>query len=233
MTNAEWSEKLRIPLFSSIDTLISKSDCLVVLSPNNPEMHWELCQEALRSGKRVFVDKTFSPTRKIAEDLFELADRHNTPLFSCSSLRFSDELKDIPPGGFEFIASRGPGSFETYLIHQLEPMIKLMNESVKRVMYNGFGTTPALTLEFASGAAATTVQFGWDCPFAISAKRASGEELYINEMSGFFDNFIDTLARFFMGNIGVPVPAKETIAIMSAIEAAGKAKNKPMEWVNP
>jgi hypothetical protein len=178
------------------------------------------------------VDKTFALTRKIAEDLFELADKHNTPMFSCSSLRFSDEIKDAQTGGFEFITSRGPGTFETYLIHLLEPMIKLMDDEVKRVMYSGSGSTPAVTLEFASGATAATAQFGWDCPFALIGKKTNGDELYINEMNNFFDNFIDTLSQFFMGKIDVPVPPKDTITIMSVIEAAAKAKQKPLEWVN-
>jgi hypothetical protein len=43
LTNAEWSEKMNIPLIPSIDALISQSDCLVVLSPDHPEMHWQLC----------------------------------------------------------------------------------------------------------------------------------------------------------------------------------------------
>jgi hypothetical protein len=231
MTNAEWSEKLQIPLVSSVDKLIAESDCLVVLSPDHPEMHWTLCQEALRSGKRVFVDKTFALTRRIAEDLFELADNNKTPVFSCSSLRFANEIKDLPTGGFEFIASRGPGSFETYLIHQLEPIIKLVSDEVRRVMYTGCGATPAMLLEFASGETATTAQFGWDCPFALCGRKANGEEICINEMTDFFDNFIHVLAQFFMGKINVPVPAKDTVTVMSVIEAAAKAKGKPLEWV--
>jgi hypothetical protein len=231
MTNAEWSEKMQIPLVASVDKLISESDCLVVLSPDHPEMHGELCQEALRSGKRVYVDKTFATTRKTAEDLFDLAVKFNTPMFSCSSLRFANEIKDIPPGGFEFISSRGPGTFETYLIHQIEPIVKLMDGDVKKVMYIGSGATPATVLEFTSGAVAATAQFGWDCPFALIGKKKGGEEITINEMTGFFDNFIETLAQFFMGKTGVPVPARDTVAVMAALEAAEKAKAKPMEWV--
>ena len=40
---------------------MEKSDCLLVLSPDNCEMHEELCQIPLRSGKRTYVDKTFAP----------------------------------------------------------------------------------------------------------------------------------------------------------------------------
>ena len=42
ITNKEWSKKYNIPLEKSIEKVIEKSDCIVVLSPDNPEMHEEL-----------------------------------------------------------------------------------------------------------------------------------------------------------------------------------------------
>ena len=58
MTSKEWSEKYNIELLDTMEEVIEKSDVLIVLSPNNPEMHEELCLLPLRSGKRVYIDKT-------------------------------------------------------------------------------------------------------------------------------------------------------------------------------
>ena len=87
-TNREWADSFGVELLGTIDEVIEKSDVLIVLSPDHPERHWDLCQKPFRSGKRVYVDKTFAPSKKIAEDLVKLADENNTPFFSSSALRF-------------------------------------------------------------------------------------------------------------------------------------------------
>ena len=38
-TNEKWSADMNIPLETSMDELIEKSDVLIVLSPDNPEQH--------------------------------------------------------------------------------------------------------------------------------------------------------------------------------------------------
>ena len=86
-TNREWADSFGVELLGTIDEVIEKSDVLIVLSPDHPERHWDLCQKPFRSGKRVYVDKTFAPSKKIAEDLVKLADENNTPFFSSSALR--------------------------------------------------------------------------------------------------------------------------------------------------
>ena len=56
MTNRERAEKNGVELLGSIEEVIEKSDRLIVLSPDNPEMHEELCELPLKSGKLVYVD---------------------------------------------------------------------------------------------------------------------------------------------------------------------------------
>ena len=89
ISNAEWSKKYDISLVDSIAELINLCDCIVVLSPDNPEMHYELSQEALKSGKPVYIDKTFAENRGEALKIFEIAEKYNTPCYSSSALRFS------------------------------------------------------------------------------------------------------------------------------------------------
>ena len=71
-SNAQWSADYGIPLVSSIEEVIERSDCLVVLSPDNPEMHEILCQLPLASGKRTYIDKTFAPDKATAERIFAI-----------------------------------------------------------------------------------------------------------------------------------------------------------------
>ena len=132
-----------------MEEVIEKSDVLVVLSPDNPEMHEELCDLPLQSGKLCYVDKTFAPDKAAAERIFANAKAHGTKCYSSSALRFSAELNEIDTESICKIYSEGPGTYEIYSIHQIEPIVRLMNARAKRVMFTGDEKHPAMVIEFA------------------------------------------------------------------------------------
>ena len=127
----EWSELHGIELLDTEDEVIEKSDVIIVLSPDNPEMHEDLCKKALSSGKRVYVDKTFAPDKETALRIFENADKHGTPCYSSSALRFAAEYKAVKKEGIKNIHAFGPGELEMYSIHQIEPIVSLMGTDAK------------------------------------------------------------------------------------------------------
>ncbi len=230
MSNARWAQENDIVLAGTQDELIEKSDYLVVLSPDNPEMHEELCRKALKSGKRTFVDKTFAPSKEMAARLFELADKNNTPMYSCSALRFCKELAGVDKNGVDFISSRGPGSFEPYLIHQVEPIISVMGFDLKRIMFVGTNKIPGLLMEYRDGRKAVLNMFGWDCPFSLALGYNSDKTVVINECTDYFESFLKNMIRFFLTGEG-RIEAAETIAIMDVIEKSRIAAQKPLTWV--
>ena len=116
---------------------LKKSDVPVVLLPDNPEMHEKLCGVPLRSGKYVYIDKNFAPTRDAAVRMFEKADAFGTKCWLSSAPGFSSELDRIDASGIDAIYSEGPGEFEMYIIHQIEPVIRLMGSAAKRAVYTG------------------------------------------------------------------------------------------------
>ena len=61
LTTDAWCEKMGIPRAHTIEEVIAGSDALVVLSPDNCEMHETLCPLPLASGKPTYIDKTFAP----------------------------------------------------------------------------------------------------------------------------------------------------------------------------
>ena len=63
-----------------------------------------------------------------------MAKGHNTPLFSSSALRYK-EVMELEKQDIDFITSVGPGEMENYLIHQVEPMVMLMDSPALRLMY--------------------------------------------------------------------------------------------------
>ena len=132
-TNAQWCADMGIPQAKSIAEVVEACDAIVVLSPDNCEMHEQLCQLPLRSGKPVYVDKTFAPDLETAQRIFAIAEESHTPCYSTSALRYAEEYQGLE--GIKAISTWGPNEFETYSIHQLEPVMMLMGADAARVMY--------------------------------------------------------------------------------------------------
>lgn len=230
LSNAAWCEKHGVTLLGSIEEVVEKSDYLVVLSPDHPEFHEQLAQLPLASGKPVYIDKTFAPDRRTAVRLFELADKHGTPMYSSSALRFASEYAETERAGIQTVLSVGPGRFENYSIHQIEPIVSLMGCDAKRVMFTGSSHTPALLIEFSDGRQASINQFGWGAPFQMMLHYRSGDCKQLKIESDFFASFIKNLVAFFE-TANPPVASAETIAIITIIEYGSLAMQKPHQWL--
>ena len=229
MTNEQWSQTYDIPLAGSIEEVINNCDVIVVLSPDNPEMHEELCQLPLKSGKRVYVDKTFTNDAATAKRLFDLADANGTPCWTSSALRFATELAAFDKENIAHIHTEGPGLFDNYSIHQIEPIVALADSRPLRVISIGTMQNPALSIEFENGILADMLQCN-DYSFCINVVNKDGSTVRVVTGSDYFGNFIDALIEFFDTGV-VPVPHSQTISVMSIRAAGIKAMEKPFTIV--
>lgn len=230
ITNKAWAEKYGVELLGSIDEVIEKSDVLIVLSPDNPEMHEELCQKPLASEKLVYVDKTFAPDKATAERIFAYAASHNTKCFSSSALRFTTELKEIDKTKITRVYSEGPGAFNIYSIHQIEPIVCLMQTRAKRVMFTGDEVHPSMIIEFDDGRFAQMYQANRAQFRLTTVDDVNNAEIHTIE-SQYFSLFVDALIEFFDTGI-VPVNAEQTIDVIAIREAGKKAMKTPFTWVD-
>lgn len=231
MTNKEWSEKHNIELLDSIEEVIEKSDRLIVLSPDNPEMHLELTDLPLKSGKLVYVDKTFAPDKETAIKIFENAESHNTKCFSSSALRFSSELDNINHDEVYKIYSEGPGTYDMYSIHQIEPVVSIMSSRAKRVMALGDIEHPSMIIEFEDGRLIQMLhRFDENGSFKLTVVNKDNQASYYPINSDYFGLFIDAMIKFFDTGIS-PVPKEQTIDVIAVREAGIKAFKSPFNWV--
>ncbi len=229
-TNAMWSETYGVPLLSSIEEVVEKSDYLVVLSPDNPEKHAELCKLPLQCGKPVYVDKTFAPDKETAKQIFAWAEENNTPCFSASALHFADEYAEIDPGKIETLRLASPSIYEIYSIHQIEPIVRLMGEEAKRVMCVGKAPFAMVIIEFASGRLAQLACYPNGGPMMATVGFTDMTSRHFEIKSPYFDNFIKGMVRFFETG-EIPVPHKQTIQVIAIREAGQKALEKPFTWI--
>ena len=226
-----WCARRGLTYCETIEEVIEKSDALVVLSPDNVEMKKELSRLALMSGKPTYVDKTFAPDKKTAEEMFALAEAHGTPCYSSSALRFADEYQPYVGRKLETMNLWGPSDPDTYIIHQLEPLMMLMQGKVSRVMALTHGACVNVVLEWEDGRTGSILCSGLDeTPFMSCIRTETASDI-VEVKSAFFDAFIVNLVKFFRTG-EIPVSHAETVSIMAVREAVLKAAALPGVWVS-
>ena len=72
----EWCTDNNMIPASSIAEVVEKCDAICVLAPANPEVHEELADLPLRSGKPLYIDKPFTNSLEAAERIFEKAEKY-------------------------------------------------------------------------------------------------------------------------------------------------------------
>ncbi len=229
LSSAQWCEKHHVAPCSTQEELIEKSDGILVLSPDNCELHEKLCRLALRSGKPCYVDKTFAPDKASAQRIFKAAEESGTPCWSTSALRFAEEYRGVKRDGILAANSWGPYGYETYSIHQLEPLVMLMRSPARRVMALKAPGWYLLNIEFSDGRCASISGYGHGSPFVMNLSGSDGSAI-VEIKSDYFHNFILALVDYFRTK-KIPVAHEETVAIMALREAGKKALGRPGEWV--
>ena len=232
LTSKQWEAKYGVPVLDTMEEVIEKSDVLIVLSPDNPEMHEELCALPLQSGKRTYIDKTFAETREIAEKIFAMAQAGSTPCYSTSALFFAKEYQPCYEKEPIVIDSVGPGLFPIYSIHQLEPIVAMFRGAMPvRAMCVGDKEYPMVVIEFEGGKRAKIATYEPGGCFGMNIVFRDRSFSYVQAGWDFWAGFVKELAVFFETG-SIPVPHEKTISVITAREIAIKALDQPFEWIN-
>lgn len=191
LTTDEWCEKNGVEKCESIKELCERSDYVMILAPSNPETHLRLASEALKYGKNTFIDKTFAPDLATAKEIYSIADKYGTKIFSSSALRYATELEGFK-GESELAITGGGGNLPEYIIHQAEMLIALVKDSHTAVSAKRDGDTYTVDVTFPKAHATMT----YNPSFSYSAAANGGEAVPMQ--SSFFDALIRDVLRFFL-----------------------------------
>lgn len=230
----EWCLQRNIRPTESMEELVDSVDAIMVIAADNSQWHEEVCQIPLRSGKPVFADKTFAPDLAAGKRLFDLAERHNTPVFSSSAQRFCQDIIDYQAAHKErpmFMSTVGPHSLDNYAVHQLEPIVALMGTGVKRLKaFSVGGMVTQLILDYGSGRLASFLQTPqpWGEFHFMVSDGETGQRL-ISDDKNFYHNLAKAIMDFFVHGI-CPVEKAETLEILSIIDTARIARKQPDVW---
>ncbi len=224
--------KLGVEIVDSIDELLKKVDVVMILSIDGRK-HLKEVRPVFAAGKPVFVDKPIAGSLTEAIEIFRLADKHNVPCFSSSSLRFAKQTANIrqDPRLGELVGcdQYAPCALEPhhpdffwYGVHGVEPLFTIMGSgcvSVTRVRTNGTDMAVGVWKDGRIG----TFRGIRD------GQRGYGSTVFGTKgivPGGGFDGYeplIVEIIRFFKTG-KPPVTAEQTLEIFAFMEAADESK---------
>jgi predicted dehydrogenase len=227
-------DDFKVEIVDSIDALLDKVD-VVLLESVDGRPHLEQARPVLKARKRMFIDKPVAGSLADAVEIYRLAEKYETPIFSSSSLRFSPGILSMRDnskvGKVLGCSAYGPCSLEPhhpdlfwYGIHGVETLFTIMGPgcvSVTRVHADG---TDFVTGTWKDGRVGTfrgirsgksdygAVVFG-DKGIAPSGSYGGYEPLVVE------------ICKFFLDG-KPPVSAEETLEIYAFMEAADESKRQ-------
>jgi hypothetical protein len=226
--------EMGLKIVDSIPALLEQVD-VVLLESVDGRPHLAQVRPVFEAGKPVFIDKPLAGSLADAVEIFRLAEQHEVPCFSSSSLRFSPDVQKLRDneeiGQVVGCDAYGPCSVEAhhpdlfwYGIHGVETLFTIMGtgcEGVNRVQTDGtelvvgtwsdgrIGTFRGIR-EGKSGYGATV--------FGSKAIAPAGG-------SGGYQPLLVEIARFFKTG-RLPVSHEETLEIFAFMQAADVSKQR-------
>lgn len=229
----EWCRINRVRRAASMKEMLAEADAVMVLAADNAAWHPDVCRLPLSSGKPVFVDKTFAPSPDAGREMFALAARHGTPVFSSSAQRYCQSILDYRkrhPNPPRFMSTVGPHDLDNNAVHQFEPIVALMGCGVRRIKcFTAGDAVTVMLMEYGDGRMASFTQT--PNPYAefnfMVSDGTRGERL---DSSDYYLNTMRVILEFFRTGIP-PVAMEETMEILRLIDAAKRGRLMPDQWI--
>ena len=226
-------KKFGVTIVDSIKDLLKQVD-VVLLETNDGRLHLEQALPVFKAGKTVFIDKPVAAFLPDAIAIFNAAKKHNVPVFSSSSLRYSPSIQEVVEGKAGNVLGADVYSpahlekthldFSWYGIHGVEMLYTVMGTGCKSVSRTH---TPD----------ADVVVGLWDNDRigtfrGVRYKKAGyGGNVYGDKSivtldgAGGYDPLLVQVVKFFETG-QAPVKPEETIEIFAFMEAADESKRQ-------
>jgi predicted dehydrogenase len=178
----EVSRKYNLTRFTDIESLLNACDIADIIAPTN--FHFELCEQAIRKGKHVFVEKPLANTMDEAKELVKLVKESNIKLQVGHVERFNPaylaiENLQLAPMFIEVhrLAQFNPRGTEVsvildLMIHDIDIILSLVKSEVKNISASGVAVmtdTPDI--------ASVRIEFNNGCVANLTSSRISMKKM--------------------------------------------------------
>jgi hypothetical protein len=137
-------KEMGVKIVDSIDDLLEQVDC-VLLETNDGKPHLEQAFQVFQAGKPVFIDKPVASNLAEVIAIYRAAEHFGVPMFSSSSLRYSEGAQAIRGGKIGEVLgcnAYSPAATEPshtdlfwYGIHGVESLYTCMGPGCQRVSH--------------------------------------------------------------------------------------------------
>ena len=229
-----YTEKVKemgVQIVDSIEDLLKKVD-VVLLETNDGRLHLEQALPVLRAGKTMFIDKPVTASLSDAITLFDEAEKYKVPLFSSSSLRFIDNAQAVVQGKVGKVtgaSTYSPATIEKthpdlfwYGIHGVELLFTVMGTGCKSVVcVSTEGTDVAVGVweddRIGTFRGTRTGKHNYG-----GTAFGENDNMLLGPYQGYKPMLLEIVNFFQTGKI--PVSYKETLEILTFMEAADESK---------
>ena len=223
--------KYGLKLYDSIEEMLPHVDAVMVESVDG-RPHLSQAKPAIEAGKLVFIDKPMSASLKDVIDIFELAKKHNTQVWSASNLRYHGGViaaKNADVGDLVSVFSYGPAPTEKhhpdlmwYGIHPVEAMFTVMGPGCEVVRRTYTPGTDLITGTWNNGKLG--IVMGIRSGRSSYGVKVFGKEGIVEHPAGAaYPQLLTEVVQFFRTG-KPPIDEATTIEIFAFMEAADESK---------
>ncbi|HZO88279.1 MAG TPA: Gfo/Idh/MocA family oxidoreductase [Chthonomonadaceae bacterium] len=238
-TGDDWCVKNKVRRAASPQDAARDADAVMVLAPDNIDVHPAFCDQVLPLGKPTFVDKYLAPTVAEARTIVAQAEKNRTPLLCCSALRYAEELNELladAPQPIQAMYSRGMGQWKGYGIHSVSPVVRVMGGGVRRVIDTGVPGDSFVTLDYGDGHRALIEVHACDNGYEVFSWQLgirvgnSYRITTVKQYEQFYANQMMAVLNFFATSQPDITP-QEAISVVAILEGAEKSQAGGGVWV--
>ena len=236
----DWCTAQGVRKAASLEEVVSKSDAIMILAPDNIDEHLQLFQKtvaALKNPKPVYIDKYLHTRLNEAREIVALAKARNIPIMSGSALRFSPDLEKALPEMKNVLTCtvNGYGPMWVYGIHTISMGMRIMGSGLTRVINTGTEQEGVITAEFGNRKMFAHIVmsensykiFPWSFSAFCASEQASCGFICVagTATGGFFENLIRSVGSFFASGTQQVTDDEmlDTVAVLELAEASRKA----------
>ena len=230
----KYTEEMRamgIEIVDSIDELLKRVDC-VLLETNDGNPHLEQALAVFQAGKPVFIDKPVASNLAEVVAIYRAAKHYDVPMFSSSSLRYSEGAQAIRAGKVGRVLgcnAYSPAATEPshtdlfwYGIHGVESLYTCMGTGCETVSHTSTDGRELAVGVWSEGRIGTF--HGMRDGARGYGGTAFGEKgiAAIGDYGG-YKPLVVQIAKFFRSG-ETPIDPEETIELYAFMEAAAASK---------
>jgi predicted dehydrogenase len=203
----------------------------IMIEINDPALHLEYFKKVVDLGLPVFLDKPLSATLAEGKEIIKLAREKNIPMWSSSSLRYTNEIKAtaeaVPEATFcnvfgpMGIAASG-SSLVWYGIHSFEMLATLMGKGAKSVFARQDERGIVSIVQYKDGRRGIVECNEKAFHYGGRAQGETAKSFVVDASAGLYKNLLLEIRDFFI-NGTIPVSLDETLEIQAMMDAAERS----------